>query len=71
MADPKRQLICLIERAQTDGIVREGHTQREREGCGEKPDTWSYKTLLSTGVPDALKEFHNLLGLDSLPLDVE
>jgi hypothetical protein len=29
MADPKRQLIRLIERAQIDDIVREG--QRERE----------------------------------------
>lgn len=35
MADPKRQLIRLIERAQTDDIVREG--QRERGSYGEKP----------------------------------
>jgi hypothetical protein len=31
MADPKRQLIRLIERAQTDDIVREGRRERAVE----------------------------------------
>jgi hypothetical protein len=75
MADPKRQLIRLIEHAQTDDIAREGHThtqrERERESCREKLDTWSYKTLPSAGEPDALKEFHNLPGSDFLPPGVK
>ena len=61
MADPKRQLIRLIKRAQTDGVVREG----QRERAVEKSQ------VLSTDVRDTLKEFHNLPGSDFLPPDVK
>jgi len=55
MADPKRQLIRLIERAHTDDIVREGQRGRAVEKSQTRGPTKPYFRQGPTR-----SEFHNL-----------